>query len=87
MGLRNKCLVFSDLLLRTVAKMRYARSRTRIHGSRESVDTRDPTTDPVGAFTERFIQKIHSCRLPEYSTLRFLRQVVECLTCKLLKWE
>ena len=31
--------------------------------------------------------QIHSCRLPKYSTLRFLRQVVEHLTYELLKWE
>jgi hypothetical protein len=88
MGLRNGTdVVLSGPLLRTVAKMRYARSLTRKHRSRESVDPRDPTRDQVGVFIENFIRKIHSCRLPEYSTLRFLRQVVEHLTYELLKWE
>jgi len=89
MGLRNRVDILHSVANFYALWPRcftHARSLARIHGSRQSVDPRDPTRDPAGAFTERFLRKIQSCRLPEYSTLRFLTQVVERMTCELLKW-
>jgi len=93
MGLRNRVDIlysvahYYALWPRCLTHARtHARSLTRMHGSRQSVDPRDSTRDPAGVFTERLLRKIQSCRPPEYSTLRFLPQVVECLTCELLKW-
>ena len=61
MGLRNRIVALYAVAHYCALSPRcvtHAHSPVYMDGSRQSVVPRDPTTDPVGAFTERFIRKI-----------------------------